>query len=103
MLHHAIRKREDAKSKIAALQAEQEKTEAKILSSLTKVLKKKNVLDLDFDALVGGILTCIESIETNNPTVEVWRQAGRKFLKRKSPAKASTAKAKKLEEEAMSN
>ncbi len=73
--------------KIKLLQEEQHKIEQGFATNLITILKTKNALTLDFNTLVGGLLTVIEAIKKNSSEAKEWSKIGEQFCSSKKSTK----------------
>lgn len=75
----SIERMQALQEKINQLKIEQDKVEQLLVSHLVQVLKINNAFQLDFDALVGGLLEVIDVIKSNTERKETWQNSGHKF------------------------
>lgn len=87
MSQQKLAKMEALQQKINQLNAEKLKIEQQLSLELISVLKKTGAISINFDALIGGLLSVIKSIQANTKDSEVWLQAGQKFRGAKTKSK----------------
>jgi seryl-tRNA synthetase len=73
----------DLEEKIKKLTQEKKDLENKRNIEVASLIAKVGINDIDDELLVGALVSIKESITNKNPVLEVWLEAGRKFLKRK--------------------
>ena len=92
-MQDALLKVKGIQEKIEALKAEQLKIEQVASTELLNVLKKQGAFGLDFNTLVGGLLSVIETIQGGAQEMEDWKKAGQKFRGTAKPKASKSIKA----------
>ena len=82
-----LKKLSNIEDKIQKLQDERERIKLKRSADITKIIHRINIDHIDDSILVGALLYLKDKIETDQKLEEEWLAAGRKFLRRKQPAK----------------
>lgn len=76
-----VQKMELIQEKLKHLKDEQNKIEQELIEVIIGVLKARDAFQIDFDAMVGGILVTIETIRSDPVKKEAWKMMGNKFCK----------------------
>ncbi len=79
------KKVDDISRKIEELKSQQQKIENDIAHQILEVIKTQSGFTLPFNALVGGLVSVIETCKTDPNKLEAWQYAGEKFLKSFKP------------------
>ena len=85
------KKVDDISRKIEELKSQQQKIENDIAHQILEVIKTQSGFTLPFNALVGGLVSVIETCKTDPNKLEAWQYAGEKFLKSFKPNTTPTA------------
>ncbi|KKB96216.1 hypothetical protein SZ25_00698 [Candidatus Arcanobacter lacustris] len=73
----------DLEEKIKKLTQEKKDLENKRNIEVANLISKVGINDIEDELLVGALVSMKESIVNKDKVIEVWLDAGRKFLKRK--------------------
>ncbi len=87
MSQKKLAKMDALQKKINQLNTEKLKIEQQLSLELINVLKKTGAININFDALIGGLLSVIKSIQANSQESEGWLQVGQKFRGAKTKSK----------------
>lgn len=78
-----LQKMELIQEKIRQLKEAQIKIEHELTDNFAQVLSMQEGFQLDFDAMIGGLLEVIDTIRSDPIQMEKWRVVGDKFRKSK--------------------
>lgn len=89
VLGHPLQGMHQIQSKIFDLQTQYERLLKERQQAITTLITNLDLAALEDHLLMGGLLFVKDKTTTKDPIMEVWRDAGEKFLRRTKPRNSS--------------